>query len=205
MRKLFILLIVLMFLGITICYAEQPIAKPVKEPIKIQSMELTNIPITTAIAQIARAGELSVAISPEVPNTIITATFKNVPAELALQTVCDAAGLLNQKKEDNVYIVSPRIRVTGGVSAMMEEMSTPPTLLGVNNLDDKDTVKFARKQSIPTIQACPVCKRSFRTFSKERYCPYCGSNIISKCKYCGKRITDSNWSYCPYCGKKIKK
>jgi type II secretory pathway component HofQ len=128
MRKLFILFVGIMFLGITFCHAEQPMAKPVTEPIKIY-MELTNIPITTAIAQIARAGELSVAISPEVPNTIITATFKNVPAELALQTVCDAAGLLNQKKEENVFVVSPRIRVAGGFTAMMRDIAPQPTLI----------------------------------------------------------------------------
>jgi hypothetical protein len=175
-----------------------PIAK---ESIKI-SMELTNIPITTAIAQIARAGEFSVAIAPEVPNTIITATFKNVPAELALQTVCDAAGLLNQKKDDNVYIVSPRIRITGGLSAMMKEMASPPILFETKKAFDE---QISSRQSISSIQTCPVCKKQFRGFAKAEYCPYCGADMISKCKSCGKKIMNPDWQYCPYCGKKIKK
>ncbi|MFB3897458.1 MAG: zinc ribbon domain-containing protein [bacterium] len=202
MKKIMMILIGMMVLGITYCSAEQPIIKPVKEAVKIPSMELTNIPITTAIAQIARAGEFSVVISPEVPNTIITATFKNVPAELALQTVCDAAGLANQKKEENVYIVSHKVRTVDSFTAMMKEMAPPINLFETQKRFEE---RIGEKPSTVSTQTCPVCKKQFRSFYKAEYCPYCGMDMCPKCTSCGKKLIDPNWSFCPYCGKKTKK
>lgn len=202
MRKIFILLVGMILFSMTLCYAEQPAVKPMKESLKISSMELTNIPITTAIAQIARAGEFSVVISPEVPNTIITATFKNVPAELALQTVCDAAGLLNQKKEENVYLISPRVKMNTDFSMMMKEMASSAALFDTKREMHE---RVTSQESVSSTQTCPVCKKQFRSLYKTEYCPYCGADMCPKCKSCGKKILNSDWQYCPYCGKKIKK
>lgn len=182
-------------------WAEQPTSKPaVKEPIKI-SMELTNIPITTAITQIARAGDISIVISPEVPNTMITATFKNVPIELALQTVCDAAGLMTQKKEGNVYLVSPKAWWDTDFSAMMKEMANPAVQDAKKAIEEK----IANQQSISTVLTCPKCKKQFKGYTKELYCPYCGAEIHPKCKSCGRFFDNPEWCYCPYCGKKLEK
>jgi predicted RNA-binding Zn-ribbon protein involved in translation (DUF1610 family) len=195
-KKLFILLIGILFFAINICYAEQPTTKPIKEPVKI-SLELTNIPITTAIAQIAKSGNFSVVISPEVPNTMITATFKNVPAELALQTVCDAAGLMIQKKEANVYLISPKNWWETDISEMMREM-VPPAIIETKKV-------LEERMPTPTLQTCPVCKKQFRAVGLAEYCPYCGAEMLQKCKSCGKKLANPDWCYCPYCGKKIEK
>ncbi|MCX7918401.1 MAG: hypothetical protein N3A72_02100 [bacterium] len=196
-KKPIILVIGILFFSIiSISYAEQPAEKLSKELMKI-SLELTNIPITTAITQIAKSGNFSVVISPEVPNVMITATFKNVPADLALQTVCDAAGLTIQKKEANVYLISIKGWRDSDISEMMREI-VPSAISEAKKVIEE-------KISTPILQTCPMCTKQFRAYAKPEFCPYCGASMVTKCKSCAKKITDPDWCYCPYCGKKLKK
>ncbi|MBP7332163.1 MAG: Double zinc ribbon [Firmicutes bacterium ADurb.Bin373] len=48
---------------------------------------------------------------------------------------------------------------------------------------------------------CPGCHKALQDDFK--FCPHCGTQIISSCNSCGKKV-DPAWVSCPHCGASLR-
>ncbi len=51
---------------------------------------------------------------------------------------------------------------------------------------------------------CPTCTYFCHIDEEDEYCAHCGTELISTCPECGKKINYPHGSYCKYCGAKIR-
>ncbi len=51
---------------------------------------------------------------------------------------------------------------------------------------------------------CTKCDYFCREEENNKYCPYCGTNLISVCRKCGNKIDNPYEVYCKKCGELLR-
>ena len=51
---------------------------------------------------------------------------------------------------------------------------------------------------------CPECNFFCRMEEEDRFCSYCGSELLKSCAACGKPIDNPYATCCKYCGSKYR-
>jgi len=60
----------------------------------------------------------------------------------------------------------------------------------------KEKVKIEYKYKL-----CPVCSFFCNINEQDKFCSFCGSQLIEACPECGEAIANPYAKFCKYCGK----